>query len=243
LYGLCNTHRLMAIYRRRFQGKGGSFLPAVDREIPPTARQWRLGAFNGEGRRPLDHDGPVTVFIYARPGHIRNCWELASQSIDLVKRRFGDDVRIVTAGSWARPDDLGRGIDHLGLLDYRDTGELYRRCDLGVALTVSAHPSYLPIELMASGMPVVAFDNPAGDWILHDHVNSIRCHQTVDGLAEAISELVADPALRVRLGQGALDTIAARHGSWDEALSGVYELLCDPEAVSAAWSDPDGLVV
>jgi O-antigen biosynthesis protein len=243
LYGICNTHRLMAIYRRRFGGQGGSFLPAVDREVPATAREWRLGAFNGDGRRPLDHDGPVTVFIYARPGHIRNCWELASQSIDLVKRRFGDDVRIVTAGSWARPDDVGRGIDHLGLLDYRDTGELYRQCDLGVALTVSAHPSYLPIELMASGMPVVAFDNPAGDWILHDHVNCIRCHQTVDGLAEAISELVADPALRVRLGQGALDAIAARHSSWDTALSGVYDLLCDPEAVSAAWSDPDGLVV
>jgi O-antigen biosynthesis protein len=243
LYGICNTHRLMAIYQRRFGGRGGSFLPAVDREIPATAREWRLGAFNGDGRRPLDHDGPVTVFIYARPGHIRNCWELASQSIDIVKRRFGDDVRIVTAGSWARPDDVGRGIDHLGLLDYRDTGELYRQCDLGVALTVSAHPSYLPIELMASGMPVVAFDNPAGDWILHDHVNCIRCHQTVDGLAEAISELVADPALRVRLGQGALDTIAARHSSWETALSGVYELLCDPEAVSDAWSDPDGLVV
>ena len=108
---------------------------------------------------------------------------------------------------------------------------------------MSEHPSYLPLELMASGMPVVAFDNPAGDWILHDHVNCIRCHQTVDGLAEAISELVADPALRVRLGQGALDTIAARHSSWETALSGVYELLCDPEAVSDAWSDPDGLVV
>ncbi|HVN52662.1 MAG TPA: glycosyltransferase, partial [Acidimicrobiales bacterium] len=243
LYGICNTHRLMAIYRRRFGGRGGSFLPAVDREVPPTARQWRLGAFHGEGRRPLDHDGPVTVFIYARPGHIRNCWELAERAIDQVKARFGDGVRVVTAGSWARPDDVGRGIDHLGLLDYRDTGELYRQCDLGVALTVSAHPSYLPIELMASGMPVVAFDNPAGDWILHDRVNSLRCHQTVDGLAEAISELVADSALRVRLGAGALETIAARHSSWDVALAGIYDLLSDPDAVDAAWSDPDGLVV
>jgi GT2 family glycosyltransferase/glycosyltransferase involved in cell wall biosynthesis len=242
LYGICNTHRLMAIYRK-YGGKGGSFLPAVDREPPATAVDWRLGAFSGEGRRPLDHDGPVTVFIYARPGHIRNCWELAERSIDQVKRRFGDDVKIVTAGSWARPDDLGRGIDHLGLLDYRETSDLYRRCDMGVALTVSAHPSYMPIELMASGMPVVAFDNPAGDWILHDGINSRRCHQTVDGLAGVISELVADPAQRVRLGQGALATIAARHASWDEALSGVYELLSDPEAVDRDWHDPDGLVV
>ncbi len=38
LYGICNTHRLMAIYRRRFGGRGGSFLPAVDRDVPATAR-------------------------------------------------------------------------------------------------------------------------------------------------------------------------------------------------------------
>jgi GT2 family glycosyltransferase len=242
LYGICNTHRLMAIYRK-YGGRGGSFLPAVDREAPATAVDWRLGVFSAEGRRPLDHDGPVTVFIYARPGHIRNCWELAEQAIDRVKQRFGAQVRVVTAGSWARPEDVGRGIDHLGLLDYRDTGELYRRCDIGVALTVSAHPSYLPIELMAAGVPVVAFDNPAGDWILHDGVNSRRCHQTVDGLAGVIGELIEDPQQRVRLGAAAVETIEARHGSWAGALNGIYDLLSDPEAVDEAWSDPDGLSV
>ncbi len=228
----------MAIYRK-YGGQGGAFLPAVDRQVPATAREWQLGVFRPEGRRPLDHDGPVTVFIYARPGHIRNCWEMAEQAVDQVKRRFGDGVRIVTAGSWARPDDIGRGIDHLGLLDYRDTGELYRQCDVGVALTVSAHPSYLPLELMASGVPVVAFDNPAGDWMLHDEVNSLRCHQTVDGLAGAIGRLVADPALRVRLGAAALDTIAARHSSWDQALGRASTSCCPiPRRVDAAWSRP-----
>ena len=44
LYGICNTEHLLAIYERRFGGRGGSFLPAVDREVPAT-REWRLGAF------------------------------------------------------------------------------------------------------------------------------------------------------------------------------------------------------
>jgi GT2 family glycosyltransferase/glycosyltransferase involved in cell wall biosynthesis len=217
LYGLCNTDNLLRIYRDNYGGEGFAFTPAVDRSV-----------FHPDGRSSLDHDGPVRVFVYARPGHWRNCWELAEPALARVKERFGDGVHIVTAGSWATPDDLGRGIQHLGLLDYRETGQLYRTCDVGVALTVSAHPSYLPLELMACGVPVVAFDNPAGDWILHHGENSLRCRRTVDGLAEAIGTLVADPALRVRLGARGLEDIAARHGDWDAAFEGIYEFLTDP---------------
>ena len=38
-----------------------------------------------------------------------------------------------------RGDDDG-AMEHLGLLDYRATGDLYRRSDVGLALTVSRHP-------------------------------------------------------------------------------------------------------
>jgi GT2 family glycosyltransferase/glycosyltransferase involved in cell wall biosynthesis len=217
LYGLCNTPRLLDIYRRDYGGEGHAFVPAVD----PTV-------FHAEGRAPLDHDRPVTIFLYARPGHWRNCWEIASLALDELKAKLGDQVRIVTAGSWARPDELGRGIEHLGLLDYRDTGALYRSCDAGIALTLSEHPSYLPLELMACGAPVVAFDNPAGDWILHDERNALRCPRTVDGLADALVRIASDGALRRRLGTQALADIAARHGDWEAALSGIYPFLCDP---------------
>jgi O-antigen biosynthesis protein len=222
LYGLCNTDRLLDIYRSRYGGDGMSFMPAVDRSV-----------FHSHGRQPFDHDGPATVFVYARPGHWRNCWEIASLALQDVKRRLGPDVRIVTAGSWATPDDLGHGIEHLGLLDYRDTGELYRNCDVGIALTLSAHPSYLPLELMACGTPVVAFDNPAGDWILHHEENSLRCPRTVDGLADAVTRLASDATLRARLSERAIADIAARHDNWGEALSDIYGFLCDPVGSAA----------
>jgi len=223
LYGLCNTDRLLDIYRSQYGGEGASFMPAVD----PTV-------FHARGRGRLDHDDPVTVFLYARPGHWRNCWELASLALDELKQRLGDRVRIVTAGSWARPDDLGKGIEHLGLLDYRDTGALYRSADIGIALTLSAHPSYLPLELMACGTPVVAFDNPAGDWILHHEQNSLRCPRTVDGLADSLTRLATDGALRQRLGEQGLADIAARHGDWPSALSGIYGFLCDPAGAGSS---------
>lgn len=221
LYGLCNTERLADLVRRDYGVVANAFMPAVDDTV-----------FHARGRRPMVHDGPVTVFVYARPGHWRNCWEMASLALTELKDRYGDDVRIVTAGSWARPDDLGRGIEHLGLLDYRDTGELYRRCDVGVALTVSAHPSYLPLELMACGVPVVAFDNPAGNWILEHEVNALRSRRTVDGLAEALGRLVGDAAERERLGAAAEATIAERFADWDAAFAGVHDILSDPDGLA-----------
>ena len=87
---------------------------------------------------------------------------------------------------------------------------------------------------MACGTPVVAFDNPAGDWILLDEVNSLRCRRTVDGLAHAVGRLVADTELRVGLGAAASATIADRFSSWPDALAGVHDILCDPEG----WVGP-----
>jgi glycosyltransferase involved in cell wall biosynthesis len=167
--------------------------------------------------------------VYARPGHFRNCWEMAELALEELKERLGDRIRIVTAGSWAYSRDLGSGIEHLGLLDIRETGALYRRCDVGVALTVSEHPSYLPLELMACGVPVVAYDNPAGYWILRHEENSILVRRTVDGVRDGIERLVLDPGLRAKLSRGALHSIKEGHADWDQALSGIYSFLSDPD--------------
>ena len=218
LYGLCNTGHLADIYRDRYGGVADHFWPAVDDSI-----------FHARSRVEPDQDRPVTVFIYARPGHLRNCWELAARAVRLVKNELADDVRIVTAGSWAFPEHMDSLITHMGQLDYRETGPLYRTCDIGVALTTSEHPSYLPLELMACGAAVVAFENPAGDWLLrHDH-NCMQSPQTADGLAAEIVALVRDPGRRQRLAEQGLADIAARHARWDQNLAGVYSHLCDPE--------------
>jgi O-antigen biosynthesis protein len=218
LYGLCNTQRLLDIYEQRYGGRGMAFTPAVDRSL-----------FHPRGRRVWTTDSPTTVFVYARPGHWRNCWELASVALRDLKRRLGERVRIVTAGSWARPDDLGSGIKHLGLLDYRETANLYRSCDIGIALTVSEHPSYLPLELMASGVAVVAFDNPAGSWLLQDQRNCLLARRTADGLSSVIERLVRDVGLRQELSQQGLRDIDEHFSSWDKAFSGIYRFLGNPE--------------
>ncbi|WP_419926515.1 glycosyltransferase [Candidatus Poriferisocius sp.] len=218
LYGLCNTGHLADMYQDGYDGVARHFWPAVDGSV-----------FHARGRIEPDPDRPVTVFIYARPGHLRNCWELAARAVRLVKDELADGVRIVTAGSWAFPEHMDALITHMGQLDYRETGPLYRTCDIGVALTTSEHPSYLPLELMACGAAVVSFENPAGDWLLrHDH-NCMQSPQTADGLAAEIVALARDPDRRRRLAEQGLADIAARHARWDQNLAGVYDYLCDPE--------------
>jgi O-antigen biosynthesis protein len=221
LYGLCNTENLLRIYEQDYAGRGMSFAPAVDGSV-----------FHARGRRAVDPDDPVTVFVYARPGHWRNCWEIASLALEQLKARLGDRVRIVTAGSWATDQAGAQDIKQLGLLPYQATGELYRNSDVGVALTVSKHPSYLPLELMACGVAVVAFDNPWGHWILRDGENSLLVKRTVDSLADGLERLCKDAELRRRLSAQGLADIAAAHSDWDQALSGIYGYLSDPEGAS-----------
>lgn len=221
LYGICNTKNLLRIYRDDYGGQGLAITPAVDQTV-----------FHANGRHQRTADAPTTVFVYARPGHWRNCWEMASLALEELKTRLGDQVRILTAGSWAMGEGAARDVKHLGLLDYRATGELYRRCDVGLALTVSKHPSYLPLELMACGVPVVAFDNPWGHWILRDGENCLLANRTVDSLADRLERLCVDRQLRQRLSNQALTDIAACHSDWDKSLAGIYQYLCDPEHLS-----------
>lgn len=218
LYGLCNTDNLRRIYADDYAGKGMSFTPAVD----PTV-------FHAKNRKQRTPDAPVTVFVYARPGHWRNCWEMASLALEELKAQLGDRVRIVTAGSWAKGAAKEGTLKSLGLLNYRATGDLYRSCDVGLALTVSKHPSYLPLELMACGVPVVAFDNPWGHWILKDEENCLLAKRTVPSLTDKLARLVVDTELRNRLRNQAVADIAAAHGSWDGAFGDIYGYLCNPE--------------
>jgi glycosyltransferase involved in cell wall biosynthesis len=210
---------MLDIYRERYGGKGEHFMPAVDTSV-----------FFADGSRDgRTTDDVATVFLYARPGHFRNCWELASLALEELKARLGDKVRIITAGSWAAPGDLTSAVEHLGLLDYRETGNVYRQCDIGMALTVSEHPSYLPLEFMACGVPVVAFDNPAGYWILRDGENALLARRSAEGLCNALERLVRDPELGRQLARQGVQDIAEAHGSWEKALAGIYGYLSNPE--------------
>jgi len=219
LYGLCNTLTLRDIYEKEYGGKGFGFVPAVDTSLfhPP------------EG--PRHKDDTMLVFLYGRPGHWRNCYELAIATLRRLKQRLKRKVRVVTAGSWVASGDSESAylVDNLGLLDYKDTAELYRKCDVGLTLSVSKHPSYLPLELMASGALVVSNYNPSGFWLLHHEQNCLLAEPTAESLCAALERALTDDALRERLSRQAVADIRERHSDWPSQIDAVYRYICNPE--------------
>ncbi|MFC7431111.1 MULTISPECIES: glycosyltransferase [unclassified Agrococcus] len=213
LYGLCNTSTMHKIYTGLYDQQATWFAPAVDRSI-----------FHPEGRRQKAPDEPVTIFAYARD-HFRNCWELAYESLARIKRKHGDGVRIIAAGARYLPKQAD--FVDMGLLDYRATGAIYRETDIGLTLQISRHPSYLPLEIMASGATMVAPDSPFFKWLFSDE-NSNQSMRTVDDVVQRLDELIVDEQRRRTLQQGALATIDAGHADWDAALDHIYDYLCDP---------------
>jgi O-antigen biosynthesis protein len=219
-YGIANTPPLKEIYES-YGGRATAFTPCVDATV-----------FNHEARTERRDGDPFTVFFYGRPGHPRNCYELAVEALRTVKEDLQDRVHIMTAGSWSALNGARKEpwIDRLGLIDYSETADLYRRCDAGLVLSVSKHPTYIPLQLMACGALVVANDNPANGWLLRDGENCLLAEPTAGRLAEILREGLLDLDLRAQLTARARQDIADRHVDWVPEMDRIFRFLCDPDS-------------
>lgn len=212
---ICNTMPLL----RRYEASGGRghfFTPCVDTRL-----------FHAMGRAKRRQGQPYTVFCYARPRHARNCFELITEAMSILKGRMKHRVQIFAAGDTWNPRDFGLSgiIENLGVLDYAATGALYRGCDAGTALMMTRHPSYLPMELMACGALVIANRNPDTQWLLRDGENCLLAEPAASSLAERIEEGLLDASMSQRIVTEAQTEIARNHSNWDAAASSVLEYL------------------
>lgn len=172
---------------------------------------------------------PYTVVFYGRPTNARNCFPLAIEALKLLKRSMGDAVRIVSVG--AEYDEayyeLEGAIENLGLLPSMEAvAELYREADLGLCLMATAHPSYQPLEYMASGCPCVTNINESNRWLYEDGSNIILAEPLPSLLAERMIETLNSPELRSRIIEGGLETVNPL--TWDSALAQIREYISAP---------------
>lgn len=209
-FGIFNSPGLRDWITAHYPMDGVAFEPAVDRDV-----------FHARGRRPAS--GPTQLFFYGRPSVDRNAFELGLEALRVVKKRLGNAVRIVSAGEGWNPAWFGAGdvLENLGILPYKRTAELYRTVDVGLCFMFTKHPSYLPLELMASGVTVVTNDNPANTWLLRDGENCLLAMPTVSAVAAQLEAAVRNRELRTRVGQAAAERMAA--SSWDAAADRAWE--------------------
>jgi O-antigen biosynthesis protein len=222
LPGIVNTPGLADAYRA-YGNRAVSFVPAVDTH--------RFGpAQRSDGGRP------VRVFFYGRPSQARNAFGLGLAALREVKRRHCDRVEIVCAGEDWSPGQYGAAdvLDNLGMLDQLDSvAELYRSCDIGLCFMLTPHPSYQPLEFMASGMATVSNRNPHTGWLLRHERNCLLAPALPSLVAEQVGRLVEDPALRERIARAGAEQVAGH--SWEEQIERVWEAMTSrPQLFTAA---------
>lgn len=213
--GICNTVTL----RDRYAARGGDceyFTPCVDKSI-----------FNAFGRKSVSNEKPYTLFCYGRPGHPRNCFELLSTVLRMLKAHLGDQVLILNAGA---PWDLHAYgltgiVENLGLLGYHSTGALYRMCDAGLVMMMTRHPSYLPLELMACGSLVITNRNPDTSWLLKDGENCLLADGSPTSIIERVEEGLRNTALRSRITDTARVLIDQNYSDWQREINKIYHYM------------------
>ena len=222
-YGIANTPTIRKIYEEQYGGKAEHFLPCVDTEI-----------FYPDKSGSSNVPDPLTVFFYARPDHPRNGFELGAQALRLLKQRMGKRVRILAAGgNWKPRDyDLQGVVENLGLLGYRQTADLYRSCQVGLVMMFTRHPSYLPLELMASGCLVVTNLNPATRWLLNDRENCRLSEASATCLADVLEDALVDRDSRERITANATRLIQTSFSNWEQEIEKIYRYMCDPSCAS-----------
>jgi len=206
--GIVNTEALADVWRAH-GSPAVAFRPAVDTE--------RF--------RPDEspHAGPVRIFFYGRPKTARNAFGLGLAALRRVKDVHGDSVQIICAGEDWSPGMYGAAdvLENVGMLESLDeVAELYRSCDIGLVFMLSCHPSYQPLEFMASGVATVSNENPHTDWLLRHEETALTAPPIPALIAAQIERLVGDPALRGRLALAGRDEVNA--ADWDTELERVW---------------------
>jgi O-antigen biosynthesis protein len=222
-YGIANTPTIGNIYQEQYGGKAEYFLPCVDTDI----------FYPNNAQSSIDPE-PLTVFFYARPDHPRNGFELGAQALRILKQRLGNRVRIVAAGSLWKPRDydLQGIVENLGLLEYRETAELYRNCQIGLVMMFTRHPSYLPLELMASGCLVVTNLNPATSWLLQDGENCRLSEASATCLADILENGLMDVDSRKSITTHAAQMVKTSFSNWQMEIEKIYSYMCNPSCAS-----------
>ncbi len=216
-FGIANTIGLCEEYKQ-YSSCCEYFTPGVDKSI-----------YFPRERHQQNYQEPVNIFFYARPGVLRNGFELGVEVLKKLKNKYGKKIRIYTAGAvWnSRDFNLDGVVENLGMLEnVREVAELYRKCDIGLSFIFTKHPSYQPIEFMASGVAVVTNKNRYTHWLLKDGINCLLTEPTVSDVVEKIDRLISNPALREKLIREGLKTIAPM--DWDSQWEKIWSFIQDP---------------
>ncbi|WP_316507059.1 glycosyltransferase [Nitrosopumilus sp.] len=219
-YGITNTKSLKYIYSKQYKGIAEHFDPALDIDVfyPPKVES---------------SNKTITIFTYGRPDHPRNGFEISMNVFKKLKEKYGDKIRIISAGAVWDPKDLGLGgiVENLGILDYKETGEIFRKSDIGLVMMYTKHPSYIPLELMACKCLVISNYNPATIWLLKDKENCLLAEPSVTSFYEKLCTAIDNSKKRDLIINNSLKTVN-KYSNWEPQFEKIFSFMKNPNIKS-----------
>ena len=179
------------------------------------------------------------VLCYARPTTPRRAFELTVLALRELLRR-APEAEIVFFGAERLPTLGGLRATNAGMLRPHQLNELYNGATAGLVVSTTNY-SLVPLEMMASGLPVVdlALDNNFaiyGDAPAHIALAAPRPAE----IARTLHGLLADPALRER--QRAAGHAFVSRLSWEESCARIEEIVRSYLAEPPAGAAPHNVV-
>ncbi|MFZ4547054.1 MAG: glycosyltransferase [Bacteroidales bacterium] len=212
--GVTNTLPIRHKYEKEYHGTAIHFVPQADVEV-----------FYGNPLRAGNKQ--KRIFFYARPGTPRNGFEIGSEALRILKRRLGQRVSILCAGEHfdERRYGLVDVVQNLGVLNYTETADLYRTCDIGLVIMMTQHPSYLPFELMACGALLVSNHHPVNNWLLKGDENCLLALPNPVTLAEKLEQAVIHFDQYTKIRKNGHDLIHTSYNNWDDSFTPVMHFI------------------
>ncbi len=189
-----------------YGGKAQNYIFSTDKDI-----FYPRG--NGEVREKVSK-----IFFYGRHSTERRCFSLGIAALGKIAEAY-PDVEIVIAGLKIEEGILPFKATLLGNLSLEETGNLYRSCDIGIAFS-GTNLSYLPVELMASGCPIITNNGPQTEWYCTEE-NSMLVDPVVFSVVEGFEKLYKSKELRQRLVNKGLEK--SKDTSWEKEMDKIYD--------------------
>ena len=196
--------------RKNFESYGGeaqNYIFSTDKDI-------FYPVDNGKVR-----DKVSKIFFYGRPSTERRCFELGIAALTKIAKLY-PEVEIVIAGLQIDAEMTFKAT-LLGNLSLKATGDLYRTCDVGIAFS-GTNLSYLPVELMASGCPVLTNNGPQTEWYCNNE-NSMLVDPVAAAVVEGFKKLYDSKELRQTLVNKGLEKSAST--SWEKEMDKIYDFV------------------
>jgi glycosyltransferase involved in cell wall biosynthesis len=197
---------------------------------------------DGERRARMRHAlgiGDATVMLLAAA---RLTYRGGGRKVDSLRflidcvgdlKQLAHDVRLVIAGDGKARQELeayGRPLDDrvtfAGAVPHSDMSALYNAADIFCFPGLREPMGMVYLEAQASGVPVVAFRNGGiPELVLDGETGFLVKRLDRGGFVARLEQLIADPALRGRLGDAGIAHVRADHDldAWGAALTAVLE--------------------